>query len=102
MRFLVTIEERTRTSDGQGGFTEAWSTVTRAWASLKPVKAYEKFQAQQMETPISHEIVMRYVSGVTTANRITYSDRVFDIKEAINVDEDNQLLQIKAIEKVAA
>ncbi len=99
MRHRVALQETVRTSDGQGGWTEAWETIATVWVSLKPKKAYEKFQALQMQTPKNYEIGMRYRAGVTTKNRFLYGDRIFDIKEVINTDEKNMFLQILAIEK---
>lgn len=98
-RFKLTLQTLVRTPDGQGGFTEAWSDSASVWASLEPVKAYEKFQAMQMQTPVSHKIVTRYRGDVTSASRFRYGDRTFWVKEAINVNEDNRYLQIKALER---
>jgi len=95
----VIVQSCAKTTDGQGGFTEAWSTFLTVWCSIEPVKGYEKFQAAQMETPISHKIMMRYQNGITTAMRILWGTRIFDIKEVINIDEDNAFLRITAIEK---
>lgn len=99
MNKRLELQAKTRTSDGQGGYTEAWATSAIIFGSIEPVKAYEKYQAMQMETPVSHKIMTRYRSGVTTANRLIYDSRVFDIKEVINVNEDSAFLKITAIEK---
>jgi SPP1 family predicted phage head-tail adaptor len=99
MKHRVEIQSVSRSSDGQGGFTESWSTDTTVWASLEPLKGFEKFQGGQTQTPLTHLVTMRYRTGVTTKNRIAYGDRVFDIKEAINVDEDNVFLALKCIEQ---
>jgi len=95
----VTIQNATRTGDGQGGFTETWPDGATVWASIEPLKAYEKFQAMQMQTPVTHKIVMRHRGDVTSASRLKYGDRIFWVKEAINEDEENRFLIIKAIER---
>ena len=94
----ITIQTVTQTTDNQGGYTEAWATLATVWASIEPIKAYEKFQAAQLQTPISHKIMTRYRSGITTAQRISWSSRIFNIKEVINVNEANAFLKIIAIE----
>ena len=99
MRHRVTLQAITRSTDGQGGYTETWGNVADLWASIEPVKGWEKYQAAQTETPITHNITMRYRSGVTTAQRLLYGMRVFDIKECLNEGEDNALLKIKAMER---
>lgn len=98
LRHRVSIEQRARTSDGAGGHTAAWSEYTAAWCSISPYRGYQKFQAMQLETPITHKIKMRYQSGITTDMRIIFDSRKFDIKEVINVDERNLVLEILAVE----
>ena len=99
MRHRVIIQERQRTSDGAGGYTEAWVTFKNAWCSIQPATGYEKYQAQQMQTPISHKIKMRYQSGITTKHRILFGTRIFDLKEVLNENEEGAFLRIKAIEQ---
>lgn len=82
-----------------GGFTEGWSSLMDVWASIDPVKGYEKFQAAQYETPVTHKIMIRYVSGITTSNRILYGARILNIKEIINVEENNFFLKLTVMEK---
>jgi SPP1 family predicted phage head-tail adaptor len=64
------------------------------------MKGDEKFQAMQLQTPTIHKVTMRYRAGVTTAKRLLYGSRVFDIKEVINVDEANSILVLKCMEQV--
>lgn len=99
LRHRVTIEEVTQTTDGQGGYTETWAEIGKAWADIKPLKAYEKFQAAKFEVPVSHKITMRYRTDITEANRLVYDNRVFEIKGILNEDEDSAFLIISAIEK---
>jgi len=98
MKHRVTIQTVSRASDGQGGFTETWNDVTDVWVSIEPVKGWERYQAQQLETPVTHKIMMRYRS-LSTKDRLVYGARTFIIKEVLNVNEENRFLQIKAMEK---
>lgn len=95
----VSIQAVTQTSDGQGGFTESWTTSATVWASIEPLKGWERMQAMQVQTPVTHKLVMRYRSGVSTGMRILYKARVFAIKEVINEMEQDRFLIIKAIEQ---
>lgn len=101
MNKRVDVQQLVRTSDSQGGYTEAWATIATVWAKLEPVKAYEKFQAAQTETPVSHNVTMRYRPSITDQNRLLYNGRIFGIKEVINVGEADAFLSIKAIERAA-
>jgi SPP1 family predicted phage head-tail adaptor len=95
----VTIQNSSRVGDGQGGFDETWADGATVWASIEPMKGYEKFQAMQMQTPVSHKILMRYRGDVTSASRLKYGERIFWVKEVINQDEESRFLAIKAIER---
>jgi len=97
----VTIQTVRRVSDGQGGFTESWVDGDTVWASIEPKRAYERFQAMQTAVPASHEIIMRFRRDVTSACRLKYGTRVFEVKEAINQSEQSRFLSIKAIETVS-
>lgn len=99
MRHKLTIQTLSKVSDDQGGFTETWQDGADLWASIEPLKGYEKFQAQQMQVPVSHRITMRYRTDVTAASRLKHDGRVFWVKEVINRNEDNRFLIIKAIER---
>jgi SPP1 family predicted phage head-tail adaptor len=100
LRHRVTIQVNTPVSDGQGGFTESWADGATVYASIEPLKGYERFQGMQMQTPVTHKIVMRYRSDVTTASRIKFGTRVFCVQEVLNPAERNRYLQIKAVERV--
>ncbi|WP_169331897.1 phage head closure protein [Zavarzinella formosa] len=95
----VAIQSVTRVSDGQGGFTDSWATDATVWANVNPTKGWEKFQAQQTQTPVTHKITIRYRSGITTKQRVLFGSRVFNIKEALNPDEANAFLELQAIEQ---
>ena len=98
LRHRITIQSVSRVSDEAGGYSETWATQTSAWASIEPANGYQKYQAMQMETPITHKIRMRYQSGITTKNRILLGSRIFDIVEVLNIEERNVLLEILAVE----
>jgi SPP1 family predicted phage head-tail adaptor len=94
----VTIQNVARSEDGQGGYTETWPDGATVWARLVQKKAWEKFQAQQTQTPVIWAVTMRYRTDVTSSSRIKYGDRILNVKEIINRNEEKRFLDIKAIE----
>jgi SPP1 family predicted phage head-tail adaptor len=98
-RKRLVIQNKVTTSDGQGGSIETWPDGDTIWASVTPLKGYEKFQAMQMQTPNTHKIMTRYRDDITTASRLTLDGRIFWVKEVVNVEERNRFLQIQAIER---
>ena len=101
LRHTVKVQQRTQESDGAGGYTDAWSDLFTASAAINPAKGYERLQAMQMETHITHKMVMRYDGRITTAHRILFGTRVFNIVEVLNVEERNMWLEITAVEGAA-
>ena len=96
----ITVQTATRTADGLGGFTEVWANTFKAWAAIWPVSAVEQVRNQSISTEISHRIRMRYRSGVTTAQRIKFGSRYFNIAAVINPNEKDEMLDIIAKELV--
>ncbi len=94
----VTIQRVSQTTDGQGGFTEGWGEIATVWALIEPATGYEKMQAMQQSSPISHKLTIRYYSELTTKHRILFGERIFAIKEIINPNESNQFLKLKCVE----
>ena len=99
MKHRVSLQSLSQVSDSQGGFTETWATDAELWAAIDPIKGYERYQAQQVQTPVTHKITIRYRSDVTTKKRFLYGSRVFAIKEVLNENEDNRYLLIRALEQ---
>lgn len=92
------LQQVTQTPDGAGGYTESWALVSSLWASIDPIRGREKMQGMQLETPITHKIFCRYNSAVTTKKRFLLGSRVFNIVEVLNIEEQNQFLEILAVE----
>jgi SPP1 family predicted phage head-tail adaptor len=99
LKHRLALQALSRVSDGQGGHTESWATEATLWGAIEPVKGYERYQAQQVQTPVTHKITVRYRGGVTTKKRFLFGSRVFDIKEVLNENEDNRYLVIRALEQ---
>lgn len=98
MKHRVKVQAASRVSDGQGGFTETWDTTATLWAKVEPVKGWEKMQAQQLQTQLTHKVTVRYSASVTTAKRLLFEGRVLDVKEAVNLDEANAFLRLMCVE----
>jgi SPP1 family predicted phage head-tail adaptor len=97
-KYRAIIQNVSRISDGQGGYSETWANVATVYCSVEPVKAYERFQAMQSAVPATHKIVMRYHPQVDATSRIVFRDRAFSAKEVIDQNYEGRFLTIKAIE----
>jgi SPP1 family predicted phage head-tail adaptor len=94
LRHSITIESAARTPDGAGGATLAWSTFVSTFASIEPASARERWMGHQVEADVTHKITMRYQSGITSAMRVVFGARVFQIHGITNEDERSQWLHL--------
>lgn len=92
---LVVLEEYTESGATDRGQPEgAWGTVDSVWADIRPLSTATAEAAHQLYGEATHRIFIDYRSGVTTANRITYGSRVFQIGHVANVDERDIVLSL--------
>jgi len=99
LRHKIKIQEKTQTSDGMGGFTSAWADSFETRAAVMPLSSKEQLDAMKLESMITNKIRIRYRAGITSANRILFGSRVFNIKGApINYDERNKTLDLLVTE----
>lgn len=57
----VSIEVRTETTDGHGGYTETWAVRHRRWsARVRPLAGRDLERARQIDPRISHEVELGY------------------------------------------
>ena len=75
------------------------NALERDRLEMRGLKGFERFQAMQMQTPVTHRIVMRYRPDVTTNSRFMFGTRIFWVQEVLNTEERNRFLIIKAIER---
>ena len=100
MRERVDIQTLTDTQDAQGGRSETWTVFRTVWAAIRPLRGREFLAAQQEQARVTHEIKLRWFSGITPKMRIMQGTREFRIDAVINVDERNQLMSLMCEEVV--
>jgi SPP1 family predicted phage head-tail adaptor len=93
LRHRLVLEELERMSDEGGGFTESLVEVATLRCDLRPLAGSETVEADRLAGTVTHEITLRYRSGVVPAMRFRELARVFHIVSVINVDERNRWLK---------
>jgi len=89
LRHKIILQSKNVTRDAYGAETVTWGTEKEAWGSIEPLTSREYFQAQQMQSDVTHKIRMRYLVGLRPDWRIKFGTRIFDIKSVINPEERN-------------
>jgi len=100
LRKRVELQSQATTKDAIGGSVGAWSTVSTVWAGIRPLRGQERFSNNKESAEVSHEIKIRYYAGLTTAHRIKYGARLFDIQAILNIQERDADMLIMAVEQV--
>jgi SPP1 family predicted phage head-tail adaptor len=82
-----------------GGQNETWTNFATVWASLNPKITKEVNFAQRIEPRVDHEIVIRYLSGLTPTMRISFDSRIFEIKAIIIPEEIKEFMILETTER---
>lgn len=100
----VTFQRRSLTTDGAGGQTEEWATISGAptRASVKPVGGSERYASDRTEATVRLRLVTRYTSLIREGDRVKIRDKVHNIRFLDNIEFRNKWLQIDVDGGVAA
>ena len=88
----IVIQRMTETSDGRGGFTEAWAAVGTVTGRVYPVnsRAYAEFEGgSQLVSETRWYLTAPVGTDITAKDRILTGGRTFEVSE-VNNDEDYQ------------
>lgn len=92
MRNRVTIEQPERIADEAGGAEIVWTAVATVWAEIQPITGREVFESDQLGGRVTHDVRLRYRSGITPKMRILHAGRAFDIRYVANLGERGEWL----------
>jgi SPP1 family predicted phage head-tail adaptor len=92
----VTIEELTRTADGQGGWTGVWASIdassTNIAAKVRPMSGAEARHAMRVAPRAAYTVHMYYRADAngapfyTPAHRLLWRGRVYNILHTADVE----------------
>ncbi len=97
LRQRLTIEAGNPGDDGHGGQSDPWASplvVATVWGRIAPLRGKERLHGGQLDARHSHRITLRYRSDVTTAQRIRYGTRIFNIRAVSDRDERGRWLEL--------
>lgn len=104
MRHRITFQSFTGEQDEFGDPLQAsddnWKDEATLWAAIDPISGKEFYAAEQSQSEITHKVRCRYRAGLTTAMRIKYGKRIFQIISVIDWEERHESLLIMCKELV--
>jgi SPP1 family predicted phage head-tail adaptor len=98
LRYRITIQQETLTTDSQGGSSAAWAELVTVWASIDPVSANQRWFAERLGHQVTHKIIIRNRADITSAMRIIYGSKTYYIHSYKFLDEGSGYLEIMASE----
>lgn len=96
----LTLEAPVETADGAGGVTRSYATVTTLWAAVRPASARGDVVAAATGATVTHRIVVRTRSDLTTRHRLRDGTRIFRIVALRDPDGSGRFLELAAEERV--
>lgn len=104
LRHTVDIQAKTRTADGQGGFTVAWATVsgsvTRAMITAAP--GGEKWGFMRSVPGNTMKMVTRYFIGATAAQKVIWNSKEYAVLGVVDPDGTGNWLDWRLSDGVAS
>lgn len=96
LREQVTFQRVTRATDGVGGWSEGWVTVPGApiKAKVRQLSGGEAWRFSRVDASVELMIVVRFVDGLTPADRVIIRGRAHNIRVVNNLDFDDEWLEI--------
>jgi SPP1 family predicted phage head-tail adaptor len=97
--------------DGAGGYSRSWQNVAELWAEVEPLTGAdarisslggkEILQGGQLQSEVTHRVLIRYRAGVSAAQRLLFDNRAFNIRFVVNNGERQDTLMLLVQEGVA-
>tara|TARA_R110000851_G_scaffold173130_1_gene319439 strand:- start:342 stop:770 length:429 start_codon:yes stop_codon:yes gene_type:complete len=89
----IEVYQKSRISDGAGGFDVSHVLQGTYWAYIEPLNAFEVFQSEQLKSKVTDKFIIRYQTAfkntrVTAVYIIKFDGRYYDIKGIKNLDTD--------------
>lgn len=92
----VEFQRATKTSDGAGGYVEAWTALdgSSALAHVKALSGGERYASERTEATSKWRVTARYFSGLLESDKVIIRDKSYNVRFVNNVELRNQWLII--------
>lgn len=88
----VALQSRSVTRDGFGQEAVDWSTFATVMAKIKPLSGRELDLARAINRETTHEVTVRYRTNLTTAHRVVYQGRNYNIHSILDEEMRHEYL----------
>lgn len=95
----LVLEAPVETPDGAGGVARSYTDVATVWAAVTPMSARDATVAAAAGNTVTHRILVRARTDVTTRHRLRQATRVWRIATVREEDASGRFLRIEAEER---
>lgn len=83
LRHVVSVERQVEVVDSNGDHLREWEYVTSVRAEIKPMSGRELLLAQQVQSNVSVNIVIRYNALVNATMRVKKNGTIYTVQAVI-------------------
>ena len=98
----VQVQEPVEVNGSEGELERTWLTIGSRWAHVEPLSGREFWQAQQVQSDVTHRVRMRYDRQITSKHRLLLSQyetgRVLNIAHVRVRDERKAEMELLCVE----
>lgn len=95
------IYTETKTPTGTGGFSRSWTLLASGVRSRFTPKQWKEQELQdQLRSPVTFEVLMRYRNDFDHTSKLIYDGREFNIHSVVDPTERKRWLIIKCVQGV--
>lgn len=99
-RHRISFQTFAAVADGEGGFTNSWTTSQTVWAAIYPIKASQLFEYNTVNEEITHIIKLRGYINTNATQRVLFGTRIFEILTLENIQERDFVQVLACKERV--
>lgn len=100
LRHYVDLQSATASQNNYGEESKVWATDESIFAQIEPLRGQQLLEYQQINTELTHRIIIRYTANATSEKRIKWGARIFDISVVRNIEERNIFQELLCKEKL--
>lgn len=101
LRHPIIIQRQVKVKNDSGGQDITWVTHKSMKAKVKPKSGRERVYGMQLESPLTHTVIVRYTDDILTVDRVNFNGRLMQIRAVRNLEEMNRWIELSCEEGVA-
>ena len=96
LRHRITLRTFTESQNAIGENIKSYANGDTIWAAVEPTKGNEKIANSHITSETDVKFLIRYKTGITPEQQITWDSKTYEIVSIINPEQRNRELAIYA------